>query len=287
MRFSSKPISLGPTQPLESHMTVSPTSADLSNPAVAYERCLVEPLFRPFAALLLDLTEVAAGDTVLDVACGTGIVARLAAERIGNPRQVTGIDQSRGMLQVAREVDPRIDWREGNASHLPLAEGEAFDVVLCSQALQFFPERGPAVRQMHGALKPAGRLGLTTWSSLTGGFLHDLHLIAERRLGPIVDRRHVFGEALPMRQLLETAGFRNIEIETVTRRVTFPDPGSFLYLNSRALVGMSLRASTLSERSKHQLLEQLVSESADAARVHTTADGLTFPIGSLVATGRR
>lgn len=268
-------------------MTASPDSIALSNPAVAYESCLVDPLFRPWAMLLLDLTDVAPGDTVLDVACGTGIVARLAADRIGSPTQVVGVDQSRGMLQVAREVDSQIDWREGSAGYLPLSDGESFTVVLCSQSFQFFPDRTAAARQMLRALKPDGRLGITTWSPLTGGFLHDLHLIAEQRLGAILDRRHIFGEEAPMRQLLANAGFQKIEVATTSRRVTFPDPRRFLQLNSRALVGMSMRASLLSEQSKNQLIGQLVSDSAEASRVHTTADGLTFPISSLVATARR
>jgi ubiquinone/menaquinone biosynthesis C-methylase UbiE len=268
-------------------VTASPLSLEINNPAVAYEQHLVGPLFRPWAALLIQHTGISRGDTVLDVACGTGIVARLAAERSGGWRQVTGVDQSRGMLAVARQVEPEIDWREGSAGNLPLREGERFDIVLCHQALQFFPDRGAAVHQMHRALKPDGRLGIASWSPVTEGLLHDLHVIAERRLGALVDRRHAFGEEQPMKELLENAGFRQVQVETRSLRVTFPDPARFLQLNARALVGMSSRTASLSEASKGVLMAELVKDSAEAARVHTTEDGLTFSIGSVLATARR
>lgn len=262
-------------------------SLDLSNPAASYERWLVGPLFHPFATILIEATGVTSGDSVLDVACGTGIVARLARELSGDTGRVVGVDSSSAMLSVARGMGSVIDWREGNAINLPLRDGESFDVTLCHQALQFIPDRPRALQQMYDALVPGGRLGIGTWSTVTDCFLQDLHLIAEQRLGPLVDRRHALGEPAPMRALLTDAGFRDIQVETIARRVTFPDPAAFLQINSRALVGMSLRAASLSDVSKHQIITQLVADSAEAGRIHTTADGLTFSIGSVIATARR
>lgn len=262
-------------------------STDLSNPAANYERFLVDPLFRPFAAILIDEAGVAPGDALLDIACGTGIVARLALERLGPTGRVVGIDSSSGMLTIARQLEPAIDWREGNAISLPLRERECFDVVLCHHGLQFFPDRTSALREMHRALRPGGRLGIATWAAVDDGFLQDLHGIAERRLGPIIDRRHVLGDEALLRRELEQLRFREVEVRTITRRVTFPDPAIFLQLNSRAMVGMSPRTSGLSEQSRGSLIIELATESAEAARVHTTADGLTFSIGSVIATARR
>src|SRR5436189_6203447 len=106
-----------------------------------YERWLVPSLFRPFAELMLDRTRVVRGDRILDVACGTGIVARLARERIGADGRVVGIDRSPLMLAAARGAAPEIDWREGDAGALPLEPGETFDVVCCQQGPQFLPDR--------------------------------------------------------------------------------------------------------------------------------------------------
>ncbi|TJW75951.1 MAG: methyltransferase domain-containing protein, partial [Mesorhizobium sp.] len=96
-----------------------------------YERWLVGPLFRPWAEVTFDEVKLAPGHRVLDIACGTGIVARVARERLGAAGYVAGIDISPDMLAVARGVAPDIDWRAGNALALPLGDGEQFDVVVC------------------------------------------------------------------------------------------------------------------------------------------------------------
>src|SRR5688572_24835153 len=106
-----------------------------------YEHHLVGPLFRPWALALLDEARLREGERALDVACGTGIVARLAQERVGTRGRVAAVDLSAPMLEVARDLSPAIDWREGDAAALPLREGETFDVVFCQQGLQFFGDR--------------------------------------------------------------------------------------------------------------------------------------------------
>lgn len=160
-----------------------------------YERALVGPLFHPFAEVLLDRVALAPGDRVLDIGCGTGIVARLARTRLGGKGRVAGIDLSPQMLDVARRVAPDIEWREGNAGALPLKDGETFDVVVCQQGLQFFPDKPAAAREMRRALAEGGRLVVATWLPLEDvPFCLALHRNAERHLGPFVDPRHGFGD---------------------------------------------------------------------------------------------
>ena len=91
-----------------------------------YERLLVGPLFRPFAEDLIARLHPGAHDRLLDVACGTGIVARVARERMGQAARIVGVDASAPMLAVARGVDSTIDWREGNAMTLPVSDDERF-----------------------------------------------------------------------------------------------------------------------------------------------------------------
>jgi len=128
-----------------------------------YERWLVGPLFRSFAERTLDEVQPSRGQRILDIACGTGIVARLAKERIGAAGHVVGVDISSDMLAVARAVAPSIDWREGNAGALPLHRGEQFDIVVCQQGLQFFPDKPAAAGEMRRALTRGGRLAVSTW----------------------------------------------------------------------------------------------------------------------------
>ncbi|MCO5108730.1 MAG: class I SAM-dependent methyltransferase [Burkholderiaceae bacterium] len=127
-------------------MSLPAYAMNLSSFPETYERCLVGPLFRPWAETILDDVDLAPGDRVLDVACGTGIVARLARERLGEAGRVVGVDISPAMLAVARTAAPAIDWREGDACALPLRDAEKFDVVVCQQGLQFFPDKPAGAR---------------------------------------------------------------------------------------------------------------------------------------------
>src|SRR5262245_55858244 len=104
-----------------------------------YERVLVGPLFRPFAEQLVARVAPTPGDSVLDVACGTGIAARVARERLGAEARIVGVDVAPAMLAVARTADPTIDWREGDAAALPVSE--QFTVLTCHQGLQFMPDK--------------------------------------------------------------------------------------------------------------------------------------------------
>src|SRR6266496_1757197 len=108
-----------------------------------YERYLVPAITSLWAADLIERAEPRVGDRILDVACGTGIVARLAATRIGTG-EVVGIDLNPGMLGVARSVSLqaglRIEWREGNVLAMPFGAA-TFDIVFCQLGLQFFPDR--------------------------------------------------------------------------------------------------------------------------------------------------
>lgn len=253
-----------------------------------YEQELVPALFLPWVEPLLDAVGLNAGDQVLDIACGTGAVARQAARRVGPAGKVVGVDINAPMLAVARTAGPYVDWREGSAIALPLRRNEVFDVVTCQQGLQFFPERAAAAREMFRALRPGGRLGLSTWRPDEGfPFLLGLRRIAERHVGPIVDRRHGFGEAEPIEQLLRDAGFREVRSETTTRTIRFADGSVFVRLNAWALVGMSEGGKELSEDERMRLVDAVVTDSTDLLRANSDQSGLAYEIGACVVVGRR
>ena len=135
----------------------------------SYERYQVPSVFAPLATLLLDQAALETGQHVLDVACGTGIVARLAAPQVGSSGEVVGIDLNLGMLKVARQcaetAGVSIKWRQGDAMDLPFTN-DRFDLVLCQQGLQFFPNQVAALREMHRVLVPGGQLALCVWKSM-------------------------------------------------------------------------------------------------------------------------
>jgi ubiquinone/menaquinone biosynthesis C-methylase UbiE len=248
-----------------------------------YEDALVGPLFDPWVEPLFGDVTLSRGDRVLDVACGTGIVARRARERLGDTATVVGVDSNAQMLAVARRVAPSVDWREGDAGALPLRAGEAFDVVLCQQGFQFFPDRAAAARQMRRALAEGGRLGVSTWRpDEESPVLRKLREVAETHVGPIADRRHSLGDPSPLEAALEQAGFRDIRAKRQSRTIRFDDGPAFLRLNAMALVGMSASSGTLSDEARQAAVAAIASDSAEAIREHMDAGALDYEIGTNV-----
>ena len=131
-------------------MTASTSSESFQIPLEAaelYESAFVPGFFAQWSPTLCEMAGVRAGASVLDVACGTGIAARTAADRVGPGGKVVGVDLNRSMLAVAERVRPDIEWREADARSLPIGDN-AFDVVLCQMAMMFFPDRERAVADM-------------------------------------------------------------------------------------------------------------------------------------------
>jgi ubiquinone/menaquinone biosynthesis C-methylase UbiE len=192
-----------------------------------YERYLVPAITSIWASDLLDRAALEPGDSVLDVACGTGIVARLAAQRTGG--RVVGLDLNAGMLAVARSVtNPGvpIEWVEGSALGLPFADN-TFDLVLCQLGLQFFPDRHLALREMRRVLVPSGRVALSVFSAIEHTpAAHAYVLALDRCFGPDASKtkrvEHVFAEADDLHALISAAGFTQVEVTTVSKLIRFP-----------------------------------------------------------------
>jgi ubiquinone/menaquinone biosynthesis C-methylase UbiE len=137
--------------------------------AELYERYVVRYILGPWAPSLVDSARVTVGERVLDVACGTGVVSRLAAQRAGPTGRIVAIDLNPGMIAVAQSlpapVGAPIEWLVRSALDLRL-EDASFDVVLCQQGLQFFPDKAQALREMRRVLGPGGRLALSVWNNI-------------------------------------------------------------------------------------------------------------------------
>jgi SAM-dependent methyltransferase len=256
--------------------------------AELYDQALVGPLFRPFAGPLLDELELAAGDRVLDVACGTGLVARLAKERLGETGKVVGVDLGPGMIAAARRLAPDVEWREGDAAALPLNDDERFDAVACQQGLQFFPDRAAAARERHRALAPGGRLAMSAWrSDEEMPFIRELRRVAEGQLGPTSDLRHSFGDAGALEALLRDAGFVEVRSKVVARTICFEDPAVFVRLNAMALISMSAAAKAMDDEERERAVATIARDSAGAAQPYTDEKGLAFELITNVTTARK
>ena len=205
-----------------------------ANVAVSYERYLVPAVFRPWALDLVAAAVPRAGERVLDLACGTGIVARLAAPAVGLAGRITGVDSNEQMLAVARSLPDSqgITWRVGTATALPFAD-QTFDLVLCQQGLPFFPDRAAALREMARVLVPGGRVALTVWRSLRhnptfAALVEAVDRYCGAQATATVRLSFTLGEAPELIGLLAQAGFSAIVARPVAKTLRFASPEAFV-----------------------------------------------------------
>ncbi|CAN5403695.1 methyltransferase domain-containing protein [soil metagenome] len=222
--------------------------------AELYQRYLVPLITSLWAADLVKRSAPRPGERVLDVACGTGVVARLAAERMGTGR-VAGLDLNSGMLAVARTAaqngGPKVEWYEASVHQMPFPDG-SFDVILCQLGLQFFPDRARALAEMFRVLTPEGRLALSVFTAIERTpVAHALADALDRHLAPgassIKRSEHTLSDGRLLENLVSAAGFKDITVTTVTQMLRFPSPRDYVRLQLSAtpqagmLAGMDAR----------------------------------------------
>jgi ubiquinone/menaquinone biosynthesis C-methylase UbiE len=220
-----------------------------------YDQILVPRMFSPWATILLDTVGVDAANIALDVACGPGSVTRLLSERVGPTGRVTGADLSPAMLEIAREWGAPdeggpIDWVECAADAL-LVEDHVFDVIVCQQGLQFFPDKPAALREMHRAARHGGRLGISCWAPIEESpMFAAMSRSLDSYLGEDAGRAYRGGpfgltDAGELARLVDEAGFRDVRVERLTMPVTFEDAVAQLITMAEFMpVGEQLEAMT-------------------------------------------
>jgi SAM-dependent methyltransferase len=199
-----------------------------SDAAELYEARFVPAIFAEWAPLLADIAGVRAGHSVLDVACGTGIVARTVADRLAGNGRVVGVDLNDGMLAVARRVRPDLQWRQGDVTALPFADGQ-FDVVLCQMALMFFPDRAGALRQMARVARPGGVVALAVPASLDeqpayGPFVEMAARVAGTEALSLLSTYWACGDPRELRSAVNGAGLEVTEFRTHAGTARFASP---------------------------------------------------------------
>jgi ubiquinone/menaquinone biosynthesis C-methylase UbiE len=250
-----------------------------------YERYLVPTVTMPWAEDLVDRVGVSAGDRVLDVACGTGVVARVAAARVGESGRVAGLDLNAGMLDVARATPPvpagpSIEWLEGSALALPFGDGE-FGIVLCQLGLQFFDDRLGALREMRRVLADAGRAGASVFASIDRNpAAAALSAALDRQLGEgasLAKRsEHSLANPEELRELFAAAGFGGARVETVTRTVRFRSPTEWVQIQLAATpLASLLRGRERPERD--DVVARLSSDVSASLGAFAQDDAFAFP----------
>jgi ubiquinone/menaquinone biosynthesis C-methylase UbiE len=187
--------------------------------AESYERFMVPSLFEPWSFHLIQRANLQLGERVLDIACGTGIVARNVVPRVGSQGMVVGLDVNPDMIGMAQAMAER--------QRLP---NENFDLVFCQFGLMFFSNQHAALKEMHRVLKTGGRVVLGVWQGLDRHpFYQTLHEVSQRHLGKSsVQAVFSLGSSDDLHKLLTDSGFQHVEIEPLLLTAHFPNPEEFL-----------------------------------------------------------
>lgn len=251
-----------------------------------YEKYFVPAIGSPLAKDLVAAASLRPGERILDVACGTGVVTRLAAGRVGENGSVAGLDVNPGMLAVARSVTPNdvaINWYETSAEAMPLPD-RSFDVVLCQMGLQFIPDKLKALKEIRRILEPRGRVVLNLPGPVPAMFAALAGSLAEHidpKCAGFVNVVFSLSDADELRALMKGAGFDDVEVERTQKTLRLPAIEDFLwqYIHSTPLAGLVANA-TEAQRSA------LVDDVRTRWQPFVVDGALTLELGMTTVCGR-
>lgn len=195
--------------------------------AETYEKVLVASLFQEWVPRMIAAAHIRPGDRVLDVACGTGVLARGAADAAGANGSVTGVDPNPGMLAVAKRRSPQVEWREGKAESLPFADA-SFDAVVSQFGLMFFADRTHGIREMWRVLRSGRRLAVAVWDWIENipAYAAEVAMLDQlwgRRAGDALRAPFVLGDKKLLATVFADAGIEQAAITTVQGKADFPN----------------------------------------------------------------
>jgi SAM-dependent methyltransferase len=244
------------------------------------------PVSEHAAEPLLGAAKVAAGMRVLDVACGSGVVAGHAARR---GAQVTGVDLAPRMVELARALNPGCMFREASVDALPF-EDAAFDSVVCSFGIGHFPDAPAAVAECARVVRRGGFCAFAWWDLPDRNRMHGVLLAAldevkptpppELPAGPPLFR---YSEDAEFRRLLESAGLRDVSLAPHGFKWQLPDAEALW----KACMGCMARNSTLIRAQRPEVQERIRAAFVRHANQHLGPSGLELPMAFRVCAGRK
>jgi SAM-dependent methyltransferase len=254
------------------------------NAAEVYEEFFVPALFQQWTGRIVDAAHIQPGQRVLDVACGTGVLARSAAERVGTTGSVVGLDVNEGMLAVATRTAPHIEWRTGKAEKLPF-EDASFDAVVSQFGLMFFEDGHAAIREMVRVLRPGERLAVAVWDSLdhTPGYAAMVELLGRLFGTEAADGLRApfnLGDTSKLRPLFDDVGLTEINLITQTGTAHFPSLEAWAFTDIKGWV--------LADKLDDVEFEHLLHEAQQPLAPFVEADGhVRFASPAHIVTARK
>ena len=253
-----------------------------------YDRCLGPMFFQPYAADLVARLKLPENSSVLELACGTGIVTRHLRDHLPASARLVATDLSEPMMQNAAAKftgDAAIEWKQADACHLPFAD-QQFDAVVCQFGIMFVPDKRLSAREARRVLKPGGVFLFNVWGSLAE---NPLGRIAHETIGGFFatdppnfyEVPFGYSDQAEIKRLLESAGFGTIRIDAVSK-LTVPTNAEDA---ARGLVHGSPVSIAIAERDA-SLLPAITNAVAEALKKEFRGSPFRAPMQAVVAEAR-
>jgi ubiquinone/menaquinone biosynthesis C-methylase UbiE len=252
--------------------------------AEVYESCFVPAIFGAWASVVADAAGIRAGNKVLDVGSGTGVLAREALRRVGREGHVVGLDLNEGMLAVAARNEPKIEWRRGDAASLPF-EDAIFDVVLSQFALMYFSDRVASLSEMWRTLAPGGRLSIAAWAPIHHARGYQILVdIASRQCGReaanVLAAPFVIGDRAELAKLFVDSGIPAAEVSL--------QAGSIRFASVKEFIRIEVKGSPLANLLSDDAMEALAAESESSLAEFVLHSGeIVMPMNAHIVTASK
>jgi SAM-dependent methyltransferase len=255
------------------------------SPAEVYDEMFVPALFQQWGPIVADAARIGPGESVLDVACGTGVLACAALDRVGSQGAVAGLDPNPDMLTVARRKSTRIEWREGRAESLPFPD-ESFDAVVSQFGLMFFDDRPAALRDMMRVLRPNGRMAVAVCDALehSPGYAALANLLQRlfgARIADAFRAPFVLGDPDRLLSICAVAGIADAKVARHNGSVRFASIKSLISTERACVL-------TLGGMLDETQFAELLKEAEQALRPFVGGAGaIAFEMPALIVTARK
>jgi ubiquinone/menaquinone biosynthesis C-methylase UbiE len=253
-----------------------------------YDRYLGPVLFQDYAEDIAARLKLDPHASVLELACGTGILTRILRDRLPTGTRLVATDLNEPMIQTAAQKfgkDEAVEWRQADASSLPF-EDRSFDAVVCQFGIMFVPDKALAAREAHRVLKPGGVFLFNVWGAIEH---NDLCRIAHETIASFFEKDPPTFYQIPfgyhnhaeIKRVLEEAGFRDVRLEVVPKKGGASRPEDV----AKGLVHGNPVAVAISERNP-SLLPVITDAVAAALKKRFGETEVRAPMQAIVAEAR-
>ncbi len=258
----------------------SETGQVSENAAKIYEKVYLPALFQEWCPLAIQAANVKAGDSVVDVACGTGVLAIAVSEHVGPKGKTIGVDINEGMLNIARSKSSSVEWLNAPAEVLPFAD-DYFNCVVSQFGLMYFKNREAAIREMMRVLKPSGTIAVIVWDKLDNnpGLAAEEYLWQKVLGGEAEEPPHGLGDKDVLENLFRTSGVNDIQVNTYEGTAHFDSIESWIHTGAKGW--------TEDDLSDDELKLLLDTAEKELTEFRTIQGAVAFPTSAHIVTAKK